>query len=397
MSSSRLSPFRRFMFATILAGLVVVYLELLLQVFYYATVGDFLFRRALPPIYAADPVRCYRVASNLEYVHRTNEFTIDVFTNSLGMRTDASHREYAIDKPDDVYRILVTGPSFAFGWGANYEDIFPTLIEKVLRVPGKRVEVMNLGTPSQGSAHQLCWIQKVGHVYRPDMVLHVSYGNEVNPVATECPVDLECPTIEDGQLVPARVDKIVRAKAFVKRFALVFYGYYAYNAVVKPGPAPDATRSLYAKSENAAGTEATFEEISETYASQAEFLKSLLGPETDVAFIYLPYSFAVHPGDIVRFPGVVPEDVPITRSRIQSGIEAIERRGIPILNALPALMDHAAGHRLYYWLDIHFTPDGNRIVADIAVPFLQAIVDRVSGANDSTRATPRPVGPDPAH
>ena len=74
MSSSRLSPFRRFMFATILAGLVVVYLELLLQVFYYATVGDFLFRRALPPIYAADPVRCYRVASDLEYVHRTNEF-----------------------------------------------------------------------------------------------------------------------------------------------------------------------------------------------------------------------------------------------------------------------------------------------------------------------------------
>ena len=160
---------------------------------------------------------------------------------------------------------------------------------------------------------------------------------------------------------------------------------------------PTRPESLYAKSENAAGTEATFEEISETYASQAEFLKSLLGPETDVAFIYLPYSFAVHPGDIVRFPGVVPEDVPITRSRIQSGIEAIERRGIPILNALPALMDHAAGHRLYYWLDIHFTPDGNRIVADIAVPFLQAIVDRVSGANDSTRATPRPVGPDPAH
>ena len=376
MSPARLSPLRRIVFATILAGLVVVYLELLLQVFYYATVGDFLFRRALPPIYAADPVRCYRVASNLEYVHRTNEFTIDVFTNSLGMRTDARHREYAVEKPDDVYRILVTGPSFAFGWGSNYEQIFPTLIEKGLRVPGKRVEVMNLGTPSQGSAHQLCWIQKVGHVYRPDMVVHVSYGNEVNPVATGCPLDLECPTIEDGQLVPAGVDTIARAKAFVKRFALVFYGYYAYNAVVQPAPAPDATRSLYAKGESATGMEISFDEIADTYAGQVDFLEALLGPETEVAFIYLPYSFAVHPEDIVRFPGLTPEDVPITRSRIQSEIEAIDRRRIAILNTLPALMEEAAGHRLYYWLDIHFTPEGNRVVGDLAIPFVQGIVDK---------------------
>ncbi|MBK7949405.1 MAG: hypothetical protein IPK00_11865 [Deltaproteobacteria bacterium] len=149
--------------------------------------------------------RCYRVASDLDYVHRTNEFEIQIYTNSLGLRTDASHREYAKPKPDDVYRILVTGPSFAFGWGANYEEIFPTLIERGLSVPGKRVEVMNLGTPSQGSAHQLCWMKEVGYAYQPDMVLHVSYGNEVNPVATDCPAlaELECPTIEDGQLVPA--------------------------------------------------------------------------------------------------------------------------------------------------------------------------------------------------
>ncbi|MBK7951829.1 MAG: hypothetical protein IPK00_24460 [Deltaproteobacteria bacterium] len=378
MPPARLSPVRRILFTSILAALVVIYLEIFLQIFYFASVGDFLFRRALPPIYAADPVRCYRVASDLDYVHRTNEFEIQIYTNSLGLRTDASHREYAKPKPDDVYRILVTGPSFAFGWGANYEEIFPTLIERGLSVPGKRVEVMNLGTPSQGSAHQLCWMKEVGYAYQPDMVLHVSYGNEVNPVAMDCPTraELECPTIEDGQLVPAGVDSVARAKAFVKRFALVFYGYYAWNAVAKPEPVPDATRSLYAKGETASGSETSFEALADTYAGHVDFLKHLLGERTQVAFIYLPYSFAVHPDDIVRFPGLTPEDVPITRERIAAGVEAVTARGLPILDTLPPLMKAASDHRLYYWLDIHFTPYGNRVVAEVATPFVQELIDR---------------------
>jgi hypothetical protein len=384
MPPAHISNGRRIVFASILAVLVFAALEILLQAFYFVTVRDFLFRRALPPIYVSDSVRCYGVAPNLDYVHRTNEFDIQIYTNSLGLRTDESHREYIIPKPDDVFRILVTGPSFAFGWGADYKDIFPTLIESGVHLDGRRIEVMNLGTPSQGSAHQLCWIEKVGHAYQPDLILHVSYGNEVNPVATWCPIDLECPTIEDGQLVPLGVGSVARAKAFMKRFAVVFYGYYAWNSIVKPEPAPDATRSLYSKSETAIDATSDFDALAETYAGHVEYLKRILGPQTDVAFIYLPYSFAVHQEDIVRFPGLEPADIPITKRRIRSGIEAVRARGIEILNTLPALEAAASNERLYYWLDIHFTPVGNHVVADLAIPFVQRIVDE-AGA----RATPR--------
>lgn len=386
MPTSRRPILQRIIFGSILAVLVFAVIEILLQAFYLATVGDFLFRRALPPIYVADPVRCYGVAPGLDYVHRTNEFDIQIYTNSLGLRTDASHREYSAPRPHDVYRILVTGPSFAFGWGADYEDIFPTLIEAGVHVDGKRVEIMNLGTPSQGSAHQLCWVEKVGLAYQPDLVLHVSYGNEVNPVATECPIDLECPTIEDGQLVPRGVDSAARAKAFAKRFALVFYGYYAWNSIVKPESAQDATRSLYSKSEATIDTTSGFDALAQTYVGYVEFIRDVLGPQTSVAFIYLPYSFAVHEEDIVRFPGLEPADIPITRSRIQSAIEAIRARGVEILNTLPALEEAASKERLYYWLDIHFTPAGNRVVADLAVPFVQRII----GAADRRPTPPEP-------
>ena len=40
--------------------------------------------------------------------------------------------------------------SFAFGWGVNYEDAYLHRIVEGLRVPGKQVELVKLGTP--GSA-----------------------------------------------------------------------------------------------------------------------------------------------------------------------------------------------------------------------------------------------------
>lgn len=380
---------RRLLFSLALLPLTLVLLEVLLQAFYLITVGDFLFRRALPPIYAADPVRCYRVASDLEYVHRTNEFEIDIFTNSIGLRTDRSHREYPIEKPPDVYRILVTGPSFAFGWGADYDDIFPTLIERNLLVPNRRVEVMNLGTPSQGSAHQLCWLQKVGYVYRPDLVLHVSYGMEVNPVATQCRERLDCPTIEEGQLVPSGTTAATRVRAFFKRFAIVFYAYYAYNTATRPEATEDATRSLYAEGETATGKESNFDAMADTYVEHARAIRSFVGNDTEVAFLYLPFSFAVHPQDVGRFPGIRSKDVERIRNRIRGGITALKSRGVHVLDTAPALIASADTARLYYWLDIHLTPAGNRVVASQATEFLEPIISRQLGTRDRVHSPSR--------
>ncbi|MCA9859550.1 MAG: hypothetical protein KC438_07505 [Thermomicrobiales bacterium] len=382
--SQRLTFRKKVLFSLVTIGLSIVLIEVLLQTFYFVSVGDFLFRRALPPIYAADPIRCYKVASNLTYTHRTNEFETEIFSNSLGLRTASDHREYTPTKPDDVYRILVTGPSFAFGWGSNYDAIFPTLIENELKIPGKRVEVINLGTPSQPSSHQLCWLEKVGYAYQPDMILHVSYGREVNPVATSCPATLECPGVVDGQLVPRGLGPLRRAKAFAKQFALVFYGYYAYNVIAKPPPGVDESRSFYGQEENAAGGDEEFDRTAETYLAHREFLKALLGPRTEVAFLYLPYSYSVHPEDVDRFPDIHASDVPLSRGRIRLGIEAIERLHVPILDTLPYLSGRSEEGRLYFWLDIHLTPLGNRVVADAAIPFLRDIIVTSAGLPESS-------------
>lgn len=372
--STQISRSRKILFIAATASFLFATIELLLQIFYVATVGDFLFRRAVPPIYEIDSIRCYRVKANLEYVHHTNEFEIEIYTNSMGFRTGADHREILETKGDDVYRILITGPSFAFGWGSNYEEIYSTLIENALKIPGKRVEVVNLGTPSQGPAQQLCWLKSVGYRYSPDMVLHTSYGRVVTARSVDCPAKLECPDIRDGQLVSRNLSSQVRAKAILKRFGIVFYGYYAYNMIVRPDPAPDASKALHMAPRSESNSEIGLETIVQSYVDYEDYVKSVLGPSTIVAFLYLPYSYQVHTEDVGRFADVHSEDIPIGRRQIAETIQRLKERGVAILDTLPPLLASSEKERLYFWLDIHFTPAGNRIVAQAAVPFIRDLI-----------------------
>ena len=94
------------LFSGILFLLVVGFLEISLQLFYFANAGDWLAKRTGLPIFEEDPTRCYRLKSNLEYLHATNEFNTWIYTNSQGMRTDSRRLDVSIEKPDDVYRTV---------------------------------------------------------------------------------------------------------------------------------------------------------------------------------------------------------------------------------------------------------------------------------------------------
>src|SRR5262245_14570299 len=189
---------RRLLFTAILAAVALLSVEIPLQLFYRITAGDWLFRRTLPPIYEADATRCYRVKPDLDYVHRTNEFTIHLFTNAQSFRTGAQRAPVAYEKPADVYRVLFLGPSFAFGWGSDHEQTYAARLASALRVPGKRVELLNLGTPAQPVEPQLCWLAQEGYRYQPDLVVQTSYGEDVATMPAGCPASLACPVVEDS-------------------------------------------------------------------------------------------------------------------------------------------------------------------------------------------------------
>lgn len=100
----------------------------------------------------------------------TSEYTMQIKTNSDGFRGG----EHALVKPEGVYRILVVGDSFTFGWGVEAEQAYPALLQKLLNerksAEGLKYEVFNLGLPSIGTLQEL-EIIKYGINYRPDLIL----------------------------------------------------------------------------------------------------------------------------------------------------------------------------------------------------------------------------------
>src|SRR5262245_13503973 len=115
---------------------ICVCVEVGLQGFYYFTAGDFLFRRTGIPIFARDPYAGFGNRPGLSFDHRTNEFRARYYINRAGFRVPRPEVQYTLAKPSNTYRIMLLGPSFAFGWGVNYELSFADVFQKLLQEQG---------------------------------------------------------------------------------------------------------------------------------------------------------------------------------------------------------------------------------------------------------------------
>jgi hypothetical protein len=369
---------RKVIFALITAVLVVGFLEILLQAFYFLNAGDFLFRRQVLPIYRIDKIRGHGLQPNLEYRHATNEFDYMIFSNAQGYRTSSDRPFYDYEKDPDTYRVIAMGPSFAFGWASDYEDIYATLIGERLRVPGKKVEVINVGTPAQGMIAQSCWLEKEGYKFQPDLVLMTSYGSIVPPVASGCPEGGVGPAIVvDGALYGKQPNLAAHLRLFFKNFALVFYGFYAYTALVPDdeGAYVEAGKELYSDEERVAADD---DRLIGSYLGFQELVTNKVGPGRGLVFVHIPMSFMVHPNDVKRWAGLVDlggRGLLGFREDTQRQIAALRAAGIEIVDTTPALSQRGENERMFYWLDIHLTKAGNETVTDAVMPTLQDTTD----------------------
>jgi hypothetical protein len=375
----RLTLRRRLAFSAVVALFVLVCIELMLQGFYYATAGEILANRVQPPIFEEDEHRCYRLKPNLAYVHGTNEFKLTIYTNAQGMRTSSARETVPYERRPGVSRVMFLGPSFTFGWGSEFEESYPYLIVEGLRQLGHEVELINLGTPAQGTAHQLCWLASEGRRYQPDLVVQTDYG-DIGAFEPTCREDIGCPVIEDGVLYTRRPTPLGRLIAAVKGLGVVFYGYYVYHALQEaPQPGADGTgKELHgAIAQQAAPTP---EQAADTYRRYVDHVTGVLGAETDVALVYLPLSYIVHPADAPRWWSRGRVDPEAERGRLVEASAEIRSQGRALLiDPTERLITAGESERMYYWLDIHLTPAGNRVVAEVAIPILDEVLRSRAG------------------
>ena len=118
------------------------------------------------------------------------------YANNAGFRDP---RPISLKKPDDEFRIFLTGGSTAFGLGATGEaasisnfyyiehrETISHLLEKILNatapIPGKTIRVYNTAVWGYSYQHLLLrYITKLRR-YKPDLVVSFDGANEINAV-----------------------------------------------------------------------------------------------------------------------------------------------------------------------------------------------------------------------
>ncbi len=341
---------------------VLIWVEIGLQAFYYCTADQFLFKRTAEPIFAPNKYSGFFNKPNLSYVHWTNEFRIKIYTNKEGFRVARPGIEYCRIRKPDTFRVLLLGPSFAFGWGVNYEDSVAARLETMLKSAptcGRKVEVINAGVPALSPQRQLNWLVHVGRSFQPDLIIELIYGS------------LEIDQGDDGLFADKdgfleRRDLSTGAWLFeeAKKSAIVFYGWmlstelFAARDDVIRGAGRNV-RQLEDFKPDAAGIRGSLD----FYRQLAAVAKA---SGARLAVVYFPFSFYVHRGDWARWRHLgAGRDVDGLIALDRSFCNYLNQIGVDCLNGTPDLIKAAAKNpeRLYYWLDIHWTVRGNLVAA----------------------------------
>jgi hypothetical protein len=338
-------------------------------------------------MYAVNPYSGFWNKPNLSMSHNTSEFRTMLYTNGEGFRVSAKHEEYALAKDPAKLRMMLLGPSFAFGWGVDQEQTFAVRLEQRLEgagyAGGRDLEVINAGVPSLGPLAGLRWYRQRGREFAPDLVIQFIYGS----MAIDARGHDNYAVNDAGYLVPRRVDRWRKLQHTLKQSAIVFYGWVAYTRIREltgeealPSGVQGAGREL-AEQERFDPARADLRGAIDFY----DELRSVVeGGGARLLVVYFPLSYAIHPEDVSRWRHLGVRNGEAQRRFDDDFCRFLSGRGIPCLDITEDLARAARERRerLYYWLDIHWTAAGNEVAAEAVARALEAgrLVSLAGGA-----------------
>lgn len=107
------------------------------------------------------------------FVGRISDRHCSARINNHGLRG----KDFSVPKPDGVYRVLCLGDLRTYGLYVEDAGSYPAQLERLLegRVEAKRVEVLNAGILYYSSHQGLCFLEKKGLAFEPDLVT-IAFG-----------------------------------------------------------------------------------------------------------------------------------------------------------------------------------------------------------------------------
>ena len=248
------------------------------------------------------------------------------------------------------------------------------LYRNPLTAVGKDVEVMNLGTPGQPISYQFCWLQEEGYKYGPDMIVQTIYGNPTK-TATKCYIPEDHPTVHNGYLYNSTDSLKVKFLNIVKDSATVFYGWYFYQFMLSGDDRNIGLGTeLYERDSEVLPNE-DYESKVKKYRENIAFVRQVVGREIPIVFLHVPFSYVVRPADLSRWTVQNLKDPLELRKAAREMEILLNQEGIPFVNPTDELINKDRETRTYYFLDLHFTPAGNKVLAEKAIPIIQKFID----------------------
>lgn len=291
----------------------------------------------------------------------------EVTFNRAGMRD----REHAIDKPADVFRIMVMGDSFMEGLQVPFDSLMPVHLEHALaQATGRKIEVMNLGVSGWGTDDELRYLTEYGLQYHPDLVLIVmTLHNDIGDNLRQ-----QWHTVRNDTLVSQAVAPMttwqffkVQLKAFV---ATRSQTYQLWRRFRHRGEIQQISRNL-----NTHVMQLFRTPDSDPIAKGMSLTEHLLGAIRDtvaatggqVAVVLLPLKYQMTDSTFAQL--VREANVPATEmepDRPQQKLTAIGRRlALPVIDLLPNFRAWSADSTapLYLEWDGHWNSAGHALAA----------------------------------
>jgi hypothetical protein len=115
-----------------------------------------------------DPAVDFRLRPNAKGHMTDLEYSVSINVNSLGFRG----REFSLDKPSGVKRVLFLGDSYVFGHGVEDDQTLPFRVGLELdRIMPGAFEVINGGVGGYCTANEVDFFMEYGLPLKPDLVV----------------------------------------------------------------------------------------------------------------------------------------------------------------------------------------------------------------------------------
>jgi len=244
--------------------------------------------------------------------------------------------EYPTEKSKDTFRIAIIGDSITWG-DTELPDTYPKILEKELRIlyRGKKIEVLNFGIRGISSNHHLSLLKERVLRYAPDLVI-LGY----------CLNDIKFPPIYDKPAVM----------------------WFLQNSDVADFIAIRAGAAIQAWQYRTKGWDAYYVEQLKLYEDRQRILRLKMNLREMITILgNRSIGFAVV---IFPFKQQLIENAPL---KPQEALAIIgQEEGIPIIDPLSELKKYKP-HELYLQNEfVHFSPQGNKVVAMSILNFLQS-------------------------